>query len=103
MRSKTGIPIALLAGLGDKAYVGDAMIALAADERAEFWAAVERLGTPQSRLAGFGKRKSATWIKGWLVARVRHLRGEAVLRHATLQTLDVEEPLPGGERRSRDE
>ena len=91
-RSKTGIPIALLATLGDKTYVGDAMIALAAEERAEFWAAVGRLGTPQSRLAGLGKRKGATWIKGGLVDRVRNLRGEAMLRHATLQTLDVQEP-----------
>ena len=72
--------------------MGDAMITLATEERAEFWAAVERLGTPQSRLAGIGQRKGATWIKGGLVARVRHLRGEFMLRYATLQTLDVEQP-----------
>ena len=30
-----------------------------------------------------------------MVARVRHLRGEDKLRHATLQTLDPKEPLPG--------
>ena len=93
-QSPTGIPVALLATLGDRAYVGDAMITLTDRERAAFWAAVERLGTPKARLGGLTKRK-ALWIKSGLIARVRHLKGEEKLRHATLQTLDVREPLPG--------
>ena len=103
-RSATGIPVALLATLGDRAYVGDAMITLTEKERAGFWVAVERLGTPKARLGGLTKRK-ATWLKAGLVARVRHLKGEEKLRHATLQTLNPEEPLPGSSttRHSEDE
>ena len=39
------------------------------------------------------KNKKATWIREGLVARVRHLRGEEKLRHATLQSLDVDKPI----------
>ena len=93
-QSPTGIPVALLATLGDRAYVGDAMITLTDKERAGFWAAVERLGTPKARLGGLTKRK-ALWIKAGLIARVRHLKGEDKLRHAMLQTLDIRDPLLG--------
>ena len=94
-RSDTGLPIALLATLSDTTYVGNAMVTLTAKERDKFWKAVERLGTPQARLAGLTKRKGATWIKAGMVARVRHLRGEDKLRHASLQTIDPADPLPG--------
>ena len=57
---RSNIPAALLATLGDKAYVGNATMMLTAKERDGFWRAVERLGTPQARLAGVTKRKSAT-------------------------------------------
>ena len=93
-RSDTGMPIALLATLGDKAYVGNAMVTLTAKELDTLWKAVERLGTPQGRLTGQTKREGATWLKSGMVARVRHLRGEDRLRLASLQTIDPADPLP---------
>jgi bifunctional non-homologous end joining protein LigD len=92
-RSSTGIPVALHATLGrDPAYVGDAKISLPEFERTRFWQRVEKMGAPQARLAGLTKRRKATWIKEGLVARVRHLKGEGKLRHATLQSLGVSRP-----------
>ncbi len=89
-RSSAGIPIALLGRVGSEVYAGDAMIALRADERDEFWAAIERMGTPRARLAGMAKRKTAKWVKAGLRAQVRHLRGgDKLLRHATLQGLEL--------------
>ena len=93
-RSSTGIPVALLATLGrNPAYVGNAMVTLPAAERKAFWSSVETMGAPQARLGGFAKNKKATWIREGLVARVRHLRGEDKLRHATLQSLEVGKPI----------
>ena len=105
-RSSTGIPVALLATLGrDPAYVGNAMVTLPAADRKRFWSSVETMGTPQARLGGFAKNKKATWIREGLVARVRHLRGEDKLRHATLQSLEVDKPISDdlGERYGNDE
>ena len=88
-RSSSGVPLALL-GSAEGAYVGDAMIALDADDREEFWATVERMGTPRARLAWMAKRKTARWVKSGLRARVKHLRGgDKLLRHATLQGLGL--------------
>jgi ATP-dependent DNA ligase len=93
-QSSTGIPVALLATLGrSPEYVGNAMVTLPTKERAAFWSSVEKMGTPQSRLAGLAKNKKAKWIREGLVARVRHLRGEEKLRHATMQSLDVDKPI----------
>ena len=105
-RSSTGLPVALLATLGrDPAYVGNAMVTLKAQERDRFWRSVETMGTPRARLAGLAKNKKATWIREGLVARVRHLRGEEKLRHATMQSLDVSGPVADdvGQRHPRDE
>ena len=93
-RSLTGIPVALLATLGrDPAYVGDAMVTLKAKERDQFWRSVATMGTPRARLAGLAKNKKATWVREGVVDRVRHLRGEEKLRHATMQSLDVGGPI----------
>ena len=92
-RSSTGIPVALLASRGkNPEYVGNAMVSLPAKERERFWSSVEKLETPLSRLSGLKNRK-ARWLKEGLIARVRHLRGEDKLRHATLQSLDVGKPI----------
>ena len=92
-RSETGIPIALLATLGrDPTYVGNAMITLPEPERSRFWRSVETMGTARARLAALSRNKKATWIKEGLVARVRHLKGEDMLRHATLQSLRAGKP-----------
>ena len=87
-RSKEGMPVALLATTGDNpSYVGDAALTLKAKDRTKFWSDVERLGTPRARLGGLTKRKGASWVKEGLVARVKHLRGEEMLRHATVQSI----------------
>ncbi len=57
-RSPTGIPVARLAMLGDRAYGGDAMTMPADKERGAFRAAVERLGTPTAPLGGLTTRKA---------------------------------------------
>ena len=89
-RSSTGNPVALLSRPGGEDYAGDAAISLRDDQRQEFWAAIDRLGTPRARLASLMKRKSATWVRTGLTARVRHQRGADKLRHATLQALDYD-------------
>lgn len=95
-RSLTGLPVALLARLGrSPTYVGDAVVHLKPKERDRFWADVERLGTPRARLAGTIERRKAAWIKEGMIARVRHLRGEDKLRHATIQTIGPADELPG--------
>lgn len=91
-RSATGLSVALLATLGkDPAYVGDAMVTLKANERDAFWSSIEKLGTPRSRLGGTLSKRKAAWIKEGLVARVRHLKGEDKLRHATIQSVGTKE------------
>ena len=92
-RSSTGIPVALLASLGKTPqYVGNAMVTLREKDRTRFWSSVDKLETPKSRLAGMANRK-ARWLKEGLTARVRHLKGEDELRHATLQSLEVTTPI----------
>lgn len=92
-RSSTGIPVALLATSGDvPAYVGDAMLTLKSKEREAFWSSVETLGTPRSRLSGAIAKRKASWVKDGLVARVRHLKGEEMLRHATVQSVGRNRP-----------
>jgi ATP-dependent DNA ligase len=54
-KSRTGIPVALLAR-GDLS-VGDAMIGLGGKAREAFWRKIDALGTPQARLAHLHKRK----------------------------------------------
>ena len=55
-------------------------------EREAFWKRIDALGTPRSRLLALHKRK-AQWVGPGLTARVRHLRGEEKLRHATIQAI----------------
>ena len=76
--------------------IGDAVrLRDGSKERDPFWRSVETMGTPRARLAGLTKNKKATWIREGLVARVRHLRGEEKLRHATMQSLGVAGAGPG--------
>jgi bifunctional non-homologous end joining protein LigD len=67
-------------------YAGGAMLTLTAKERDRFWAAAERLqrSTPPLKTE---KRKAANWLEPVMQARVRHLRGEEKLRHATVLEL----------------
>jgi bifunctional non-homologous end joining protein LigD len=67
-------------------YAGGAMLTLTAKERDRFWVAAEQLqrSTPPLKTE---KRKAARWLEPILQARVRHLRGEEKLRHATVLEL----------------
>src|SRR5262245_44504816 len=83
-QSTTGIPVEPLARPGQRpAYVGSAMITLGGKDREEFWRRIDALGTPRSRLKELHKHM-AQWIGPGLTAKVRHLRGEHKLRHATV-------------------
>jgi bifunctional non-homologous end joining protein LigD len=76
-----GAPVALLADGGR--YMGQAFIALPASLRDPFWRFIEREARPTSPVAG-QRKKTATWVNAGMVAKVKHLRGEEMLRHATV-------------------
>ncbi|TGT72970.1 ATP-dependent DNA ligase [bacterium M00.F.Ca.ET.159.01.1.1] len=73
---------ALMAERGTGRYVGSAFITLNREMRERLWQRVqEHVGT-----APRGMRRPATqWVKPGLIGRVKHLRGEEDLRHASLQ------------------
>lgn len=82
----TGAPVAILARRNEHGlhYVGDAFITLKAADRQDFWAYVEAntIDTPVLPL-----KRRGTWLKPGLAARVKHLRGDGMLRHASLKAL----------------
>lgn len=82
-----GAPVALLAK--DGIYVGQAFIALSAGLRDAFWRFIELRTTVGAPIKGL-RRKGATWVSGGMIAKVKHLRGEEMLRHASV----VEITLP---------
>jgi len=86
---RTGSPIALLAkDAGDGLrYVGGAFITLDSDTRGRFGHKLARLATDRSPVPEL-RRRAAQWVKPELVVGVRHLRGEGVLRHATVQRIE---------------
>lgn len=83
-----GAPVALLAREegGQLVYAGGAMVTLAAAERDRFWKAVERLGLPTPAIK-IESRKGAKWVRPDIRVRVRTLRGEEKLRHATILSI----------------
>ena len=91
---KTGAPRALLAHLnsGGMTYAGAAFIALPGDERAQFFAEVERLTFAEvERLtaswAAFknSQMQDVKWCHPKLTVEVKHLAGSKTLRHATVK------------------
>jgi bifunctional non-homologous end joining protein LigD len=78
-------PIALLAWETEAGleYAGGAMITLGGAERERFWEEAERLATSRPAVA-VAKRRAAKWVLPEMRVRVRHLRGEEKMRHATL-------------------
>jgi DNA ligase D-like protein (predicted ligase) len=81
---KTGALRALLAH-NDSAglsYAGAAFIALGGDERARFFAELERLGTSWAAFKGMHDVK---WCHPKLRVEVKHLAGSKFLRHATVR------------------
>ena len=84
--SPTGAPVAILARRSEHGlhYVGDAFITLKAADREDFWAYVEAntIDAPVLPL-----KRRGTWLKPGLAAKVKHLRGERMLRHGSLKGL----------------
>lgn len=73
---------ALMAERGTGRYVGAAFITLNREMRGRLWQRVQERAGP----APEGMKRPATqWIKPGLVGRVKHMRGEEELRHASLQ------------------
>lgn len=87
--SATGAPEALLArrdAAGHLHYVGRAFVGLRAAEREAFWRYIEgnTADEPEVRI-----NRSGTWCLPGLSARVKHLRGDGMLRHASLKALKL--------------
>ena len=73
---------ALLAQRGTGRYVGSAFITLNREMRERLWTRVQdHAGTAPTGM----KRPATQWVKPGLIGRVKHLRGEEDLRHASLQ------------------
>jgi bifunctional non-homologous end joining protein LigD len=85
---KAGAPRALVAH-NDSAvlrYAGAAFIALAGDERAQFFAELERLSTSWASLKS-SRSNDVKWCHPKLTVEVKHLAGSKTLRHATVRGL----------------
>ncbi|WP_287346668.1 hypothetical protein [Mesorhizobium sp.] len=69
-------------------YVGSAFIPLNRELRERLWKRVqEHAGAPPNGM----KRPATQWVKPVLIGRVKHLRGEENLRHASLQDFREED------------
>lgn len=68
----------------ERRYVGGAFITLNAELRERLWARVQTKGKP---VKGVQAKPGAEWLKPGLIARVRYLKGEQTLRHATLREI----------------
>ena len=78
---------ALLAERGTGRYVGSAFITLNREMRERLWKRVQEHAGPAPK----GMKRPATqWVKPGLIGRVKHLRGEEDLRHASLQNFREE-------------
>ena len=87
---KTGALRALLAHKDSAglSYAGAAFIALSGDERAQFFAELERLATPWAAFKS-SRMTDAKWCRPKLVVEVKHLAGSKWLRHATVKRLPI--------------
>lgn len=73
---------ALMAERGTGRYVGSAFITLNRELRERLWKRVqEHAGAAPKGM----KRPATQWVRPGLIGRVKHLRGEDDLRHASLQ------------------
>ena len=93
-------PVALLARETEDhrlEYAGAAMVTFSAEERDQFWSANERLKTAKPALH-MAPRPETSWLKPEMRVRVRHLRGEEMLRHATVKSIShlPKAPRPQG-------
>ncbi|TPL64105.1 ATP-dependent DNA ligase [Mesorhizobium sp. B2-3-15] len=79
---------ALMAERSTGRYVGSAFINANREVRERLWRRVqEHAGPPPKGM----KRPATQWVKPGLIGRVKHLRGEEDLRHASLQDFREQE------------
>jgi bifunctional non-homologous end joining protein LigD len=81
-------PVALLAREddGELTYAGGAMVTLPQPDRDRFWQALDPIRTPVPPIP-MAARKETGWAKPEIRVRARYLRGEEMLRHATVTEL----------------
>jgi ATP-dependent DNA ligase len=81
-------PVALLARefQGAIVYAGAAMVSLSGGERERFWSEVERLKIDRPSVP-VADQAGARWIRPQLRVQARFLKGEEMLRHATVSTV----------------
>ena len=93
VQRETGKPtMALMGEFGTREYVGTAFVTFGRPLREEFNALVEANTESKSKLPPNRERKSkdpVQWLRPGIIARVRHLRGEKMLRHAKLVSFDA--------------
>lgn len=80
---------ALMAEPGTRKYVGTAFITLNRELRQRLWKRVQDHAGAAPK--GMEKRPATIWLKPGLTGRVKHLRGEDKLRHASLQDFTEED------------
>lgn len=83
---------ALMAEPGTRKYVGSAFVSVNREMRERLWKRVQEHAGPAPK--DMKKRPATQWVKPGI--RVKHLRGEEVLRHASLQDF-WEERIESGE------
>jgi bifunctional non-homologous end joining protein LigD len=82
-------PVALLARETEDhslEYAGAAMVTFSEEQRERFWRANERLKTEKPALH-MEPRPETGWLRPEMRVMVRHLRGEEMLRHATVRSI----------------
>jgi bifunctional non-homologous end joining protein LigD len=84
-KTKEGAITALLADEenGFHRYAGRAFVSLGGLERDRFYRSLEGKAADRPPFGILSKAK-ATWVKPGITVRVRHLKGEETLRHASL-------------------
>jgi ATP-dependent DNA ligase len=68
---------------GKLRYAGRVMVTLSGKKREKLWAALEEREVEKPAIPDM-KKRDAVWVLPGLTAKVRHLRGEEMLRHATM-------------------
>lgn len=74
---------ALMGEPGTRRYVGSAFVSVNREMRERLWKRVQEHAGPAPK--DMKKRPATQWVKPGIKARVKHLRGEEDLRHASLQ------------------
>lgn len=71
---------------GTLEYAGGAMVTLRQPERDQFWQTIEALQRSKPALS-MKPRQDASWTEPAMRVKVRTLRGEEMLRHATVKAI----------------